>query len=143
MNLSLYGYLTIFAFVAELVFAAVAFVFVNRLLRRAPTPISEEIRSATTVLKKVRKGEPMSTDELDFANQLIADRRSWMAYSIPAGIFTIGCLYVFGSLQQLHGVAPSLRTYIGLLPMLGATNLTIQLLRIAKLKRHLRIAPRR
>jgi len=143
MNLSLYGYLTILAFVAELVFAAVAFAFVNRLLRRAPTPISEEIRSTTTVLKKVRKGEPMSTDEVDFATQLIADRTSIMAYSIPAAIFTIGCLYVFGSLQQLHGATPSLRTYIGVLPMLGATSLTIQLLRIAKLKRRLRSAPRR
>ena len=143
MNLSLYGYLTILAFVAELVFATVAFAFVNRLLRRAPTPISEEIRSTTTVLKKVRKGEPMSTDEVDFATQLIADRTSIMAYSIPAAIFTIGCLYVFGSLQQLHGATPSLRTYIGVLPMLGATSLTIQLLRIAKLKRRLRSAPRR
>ena len=143
MNLSLYGYLTILAFVAELVFAAVAFAFVNRLLRRAPTPISEEIRSATTVLRKLRTGEPMSTDELDFATQIIADRRSLMAYSIPAAIFTIGCLYVFGSLQQLHGATPSLRTYIGVLPMLGATNLTIQLLRIARLKGRLRIAERR
>jgi hypothetical protein len=58
-----------------------------------------------------------------------------MAYSIPAAIFTIGCLYVFGSLDQLHGATPSLRTYIGVLPMLGAINLTIQLLRIAALNR--------
>jgi hypothetical protein len=57
-----------------------------------------------------------------------------MAYSIPAAIFTIGCFYVFGSMEQLHGRTPSLRTYIGILPMLGATNLTIQLLRIATLK---------
>jgi hypothetical protein len=85
----------------------------------------------------VRKGESMSTDELAFATQVIADRRSLMAYSIPAAIFTIGCLYVFGSFDQLHGRAPSVRTYIGVLPMLGAINLTGQLHRIAALKKRL------
>lgn len=78
----------------------------------------------------------MSKDELDFAAQTIADRGSLMAYSIPAAIFTLGCFYVFGSLE-LHG-PHSLRIYIGLFPMLGATNLTIQLLRIATLKGRLR-----
>jgi hypothetical protein len=138
MDLSRWGYLAILAFVAALVFAAVASVFVNRLLRRAPTPVGEEIRSATTVLMKLRTGKPMTPDEVDFAAQLVADRRSPMAYSIPAGLFAIGCLYVFGSLQQLHGAAPSLRTFIGVLPMLGATNLTIQLLRISHLNGRLR-----
>ena len=61
-----------------------------------------------------------------------------MAYCIPAAIFTIGCFYVFGSLEQLHGAKPSLRTFIGVLPMLGATNLTVQLLRISSLKGRLR-----
>ena len=134
MNSGLYGILTMTSFMASLVFAAIAAVFVNRFLRRAPTRVSEEIRSATTVLAKVRHREPMTTDEVAFATQLIADRRSLTAYSIPAAIFTVGCLYVFGSLHQLHGAAPSLRTYIGVLPMLGAANLTIQLLRIARLK---------
>jgi len=133
--MGLFGYLAILAGVAELVFAAYVFTFVKRLLARAPTPISEEIHSAKKVLGKLRKGEPMSTDELDFARQTIADRRSLMAYSIPAAVFTIGCFYLFGSLE-LHGTT-SLRMYIGLFPMFGATNLTIQLLRIATLKRHL------
>jgi hypothetical protein len=135
---SVYGLLTVLSFVAELIFAAFAFVFVRRLLGRAPTPISEEIGSVKKVLTKVRKHEPMSKDELDFASQIIADRRSLMAYSIPAAIFTIGCCYVFGSFEQLHGGRPSLRTYIGILPMLGATNIAVQLLRIATLKRRLR-----
>jgi hypothetical protein len=138
MSSSLFGYLTALAFVAELVFAAFALAFVRRLLRRAPTPMSEEIGSVKRVLSKLRKREPMSKDELDFATQIIADRRSLRAYSIPAAIFTIGCLYVFGSVEQLHGRTPSLRTFIGLLPMLGATNLAIQLLRIAALKGRLR-----
>jgi hypothetical protein len=137
MNLSLFGCLTIVAFAAVLVFAALASAFVRRLLKRAPTPTSEEIGSVRTVLTKLRKGEPMSKDELDFATQIIADRRSLMAYSIPAAIFTIGCLYMFGSIERLHGATPSLRTYIGVLPMLGAINLTIQLLRIGALKRRL------
>jgi hypothetical protein len=137
MTSSLWGYLTTVAFVAELVFAALALVFVRRLLRHPPTPVSIEIRSVKTVLTKVRKGEPMTTDELDFATQTIADRGAILAYSVPAALFTVGCLYVFGSLQQLHGHAPSLRTYIGVLPMLWAANITIQLLRIATLKRRL------
>ena len=138
MSSSLVGYLTLLCLVAELVFAAFAFAFVRRLLKRAPTPMSEKVGSVKTVLDKLRKREPMSKDELDFARQIIADRRSLMAYSIPAAIFTVGCLYVFGSFEQLHGRTPSFRTFIGVLPMLGATNLAIQLLRIAALKRRLR-----
>jgi hypothetical protein len=139
--LSLFGYLAILAGVAELVFAAFVFAFVKRLLSRAPNPISEEIGSSKKVLGKLRKGEPMSKDELDFATQTIADRGCLMAYSIPAAIFTIGCFIVFANLE-LHG-AKSLRTYIGLFPMLGATNVTIQLLRIATLKERLRVDARR
>ena len=137
MTASLFGYLTVLAFGAELVFAAVAFAFVRRLLRRAPTPMSEQVGSVSMVLRKLRKGEPMSNDELAYARQVVADRRSVGAYSIPAAIFTVGCLYVFGSLEQLHGATPSLRTFIGVIPMLAATNLAVQLLRIAALKRRL------
>ena len=134
--MGLFGYLTTLAGVAELVFAAFVFIFVKRLLGRPLTPISEEIGSSKKVLSKLRKGEPMSKDELDFAAQTIADRGSLMAYSIPAAIFTIGCFYVFGNLE-LHG-ATSLRIYIGVGPMLGAVNVTIQLLRVATLKKRLR-----
>jgi hypothetical protein len=134
--LSLFGYLTVLAGVAELVFAVFVFIFVKRLLGRAPTPISEEIGSSKKVLDKLRKGEPMSKEELDFARQTIADRGSLMAYSLPAAIFTIGCFYVFGSLE-LHGTT-SLRTLIGLGPMFGSINITIRLLGVAALKRRLR-----
>lgn len=134
--MSLFGYLTTLAGVAELVFAGFVFIFVKRLLGREPSPISEEIGSSKKVLSKLRKGEPMSKDELDFAAQTIADRGSLMAYSIPAAIFTIGCFYVFGNLE-LHG-ATTLRIYIGLGPMLGAVNITIQLLRVTTLKKRLR-----
>jgi hypothetical protein len=63
-----------------------------------------------------------------------------LAYSVPATLITMGCLYVFGCLQQLHGATPSVRTFIGVLPMLGATNLTLQLLRVARLKGRLQEA---
>jgi hypothetical protein len=136
MQLSLFGYLAILAGVAELVFAACFFIFIRRLLGHAPTPLSEEIGGYRKVLLKLRKGEPMSKDELDFASQIIADRGSLLAYSIPAAIFTLGCFYVFGNLE-LHG-PKSLRPYIGLFPILGSINVTVQLHRIAALKRRLR-----
>ena len=136
MQLGLFGYLAILAGVAELVFAACFFIFIRRLLGHAPTPLSEEIGGFRKVLRKLRKGEPMSQDELDFASQIIADRGSLLAYSIPAAIFTLGCFYVFGNLE-LHG-PKSLRPYIGLFPILGSINVTVQLHRIAALKRRLR-----
>ena len=136
MQLGLFGYLAILAGVAELVFGVCFFAFVKRLLERAPTPLGEEIGGFRKVLRKLRKGEPMSKDELDFASQIIADRGSLLAYSIPAAIFTLGCFYVFGNLE-LHG-PKSLRPYIGLLPMLGSINVTAQLHRVAVLKKRLR-----
>ncbi|MBW0012301.1 hypothetical protein [Mycobacterium sp.] len=134
--MSLFGYLATAAGVAVLVSAAFALAFVNRLLRHAPTPISEEVDSFRKVLGKLRKGEPMSKDELDFARQIVADRGCLMAYSIPAAIFALGCFFVFGGLEA-HGVH-SLRPYIGVFPIFGSMNIAIRLLRIAALKKRLR-----
>jgi hypothetical protein len=136
LQLGVFGYLAILAGVAELVFAVGFFAFVKRLHGRESTPLSEEIGGFRKVLRKLRKGEPMSQDELDFASQIIADRGSLLAYSIPAAIFTLGCFYVFGNLE-LHG-PHSLRPYIGLFPMLGSINVTAQLHRVAVLKKRLR-----
>jgi hypothetical protein len=137
MDLGLFGYLTVLALVLALVFAAFASVFVKRLGDRAPTPISEEIGSAKAVVRKVRKREPMSKDELDFAKQILADRGSLMTLCIPGALFMVGCFYVFGSLYHLHGATPSERTFLGVFPMLAATNFTTQILRSARLKRRL------
>jgi hypothetical protein len=134
MNLSQFGYLTILAFVLLLVFAACAFVFVKRLAARTPAPISAEVGSYKAVVDKLRKREPMSKDEVDYAAQIIADRRSLLVYSIPAALFSIGCFYVFGSLEQLHGATPSERTFLGVIPVLTSANLAIRLLRVARLK---------
>lgn len=141
MTASLWGLLTLISYIAIFVFAAGAFVLVQRLLRRPATPLSEEVGSATAVLRKVRKKEPMTADELAYAEQIIADRRSPLAFCIPAAIIAVGCIYVFGSLEQLHGREPSIRTFIGVIPMLAGTNLTMQLLRVAALKRRLPAGP--
>jgi hypothetical protein len=133
--LGLFGYLAVLAGVAELVFAAFVFAFIKRLLGRRSTPTSEEVGGTRRALKKLRKGEPMSRDELDCASQTIADRGSLMAFSIPAAVFTIGCFIVFSTIE-LHSIR-SLRIYIGLFPMLGAINLTVQLFRVAVLKKRL------
>ena len=138
MNLVLFGYLTIVALVLALVFAAFAAVHVKRLGDRRPMPISEEIGSAKAVLNKVRKREPMSKEELDYARQIVADRSSPMSFCIPATLFMLGNFYVFGSLYYLHGATPSERTFLGVIPMLTSTNLAVRLLRSARLKGRLR-----
>ncbi|MBS4729608.1 hypothetical protein MSM1_15065 [Mycobacterium sp. SM1] len=134
MNSDLWGYLTVLSLVAVLVLAAFATVFVRRLCERAPLPISEGIGSAKAVIRKVRKNEHMSKEEVDYAKQIIADRSSLMAYCIPGALFMVGCFYVFGSLYHLHGATPSERTFLGVFPMLASINFTIQLLRSTRLK---------
>lgn len=137
--MSLFGYLALVAGVAVFVFGAFAYIFVNRLQGHAATPISEENGSFRKVLGRLRKDEPMAQDEIEFAAQTIADRGSLLAYSLPAAVFSLGCVFLFGGLE-VHGVS-SLRPYIGLFPMLGAVNMTIQLCRIAALKERLRSCP--
>jgi len=141
VNSGLFGFLTILSLILALVSAAIAAVFVKRLQDRAPTSISEEIGSAKAVIKKLRKREPMSNEELGYARQIVADRSSLMAFCIPGALFMVGCFYVFGSLYHLHGATPSERTFLGVFPMLAATNFTMQLLRSARLKRRLRKMP--
>ncbi|MGE2817266.1 hypothetical protein ACQI5H_19280 [Mycobacterium heidelbergense] len=140
MGEALWGFLTVLALMLALVFAAVAFVFTMQLRNRTPTAIDEEIGSARAVTQKVRKREPLSRDELDYAQQIIAARSSLMALSIPGALFMLGCFYVFGSLYHLHGATPSERTFLGVFPMLAGMNLTVQILRSARLKRRLRKA---
>jgi Flp pilus assembly protein TadB len=133
----LFGLLTIVALMLAFMFAAVAAVHVKRLQDRPPSPVGEEIGSAKAVTRKVRKREPMSADEFDYAKQLLAARSSLLTLSIPGALFSLGCFYVFGSLYHLHGATPSERTFLGVFPMLAAINLTTQVLRSARLKRRL------
>ncbi len=136
-NWRLFGDLAAVAFAAMLCFATGAFCYVRRLQDRTPPPISEGIGARKAVLVKVRKREPLSSQELEFAGRVIADQRTPLAFCIPAAIFSLGCFYVLGSLEQLHGATPSERTFLGVIPMLGSFNVTAQLVRVVKLKKRL------
>ena len=136
MDLGLWGYLTILAGVAELVFVACVFVYLSRLENRLPAPLGEQVGAHKAVLAKLRKRESMSRDEVDYANELISDARSPLAYAMPAALFTLGFFYVVGCLYELHvyGGNPSFRTFIGGIPMLTSMNIVAQLRRVARLK---------
>jgi hypothetical protein len=140
VDTALYGLLTVIFLGLALVLAVIASVHVQRLARRPTLPISEEVGSARVVVRKLRKREPMSPEELDYAKQVVTDRSSVMTFCIPAMIFCLGCFYVFGSLQHLHGATPSERTFIGVIPMLTSTNLALRLVSSHRLKRRLRQA---
>jgi hypothetical protein len=140
VEFGLWAWLTIIAFCLVLVSATIASFYVRRLLNRTPLPISEEIDSAFAIVKKVRKGQPLSADELVYAQQIVADRSSLMAFCIPGTLFMLGCFYVLGSLYHLHGATPSERTFLGVIPMLTSTNLALRLVSSARLKRRLQQA---
>lgn len=141
MTEGVFGLLTVISLGLALVLAAVGAVYVRRMERRTTSPLSEEIGSAKTVVRKLRKREPMSVEELDYARQIVADRGSFMALCIPGALFMLGCFYVFGSLYHLHGATPSERTFLGLIPMFTSTNLALRLRSSARLKRRLHSAP--
>ncbi|BBY85664.1 hypothetical protein [Mycolicibacterium tokaiense] len=139
MTLGIWGDLTVLAAVLEIVFASCVFVYVSRLERRRSHPLGDQVGAHKAVLAKVRKGAPMTPEEVDYAAELVADARSPLAYAIPAALFTIGFFYVVGCLFMLHvhGGDPSFRTFIGGIPMLTSMNMAAQLRRVAGLKRKL------
>ena len=140
MNLGPWGDLTILAAVLEIVFATCVFVFIGRLENRTPARLGEKVGAHKAVLAKLRKREPMSQAEFDYAAELVSDARSPLAYAIPAALFTMGFFYVVGCLYVLHvqGGDPSFRTFIGGIPMLTSINMAAQLRRVARLKGRLR-----
>jgi hypothetical protein len=140
VDIGLWGYLTILAAVMALFFAACVFVFVRRMEDRKPAPLGEVVGAHKAILAKLRKREPMSQEEVDYAAELISDARSPLAYAIPAVLFTMGFFYVVGCLFMLHeyGGNPSFRTFIGGIPMLTSMNIVAQLRRVARLKGSLR-----
>ncbi|AQT82296.1 hypothetical protein B1R94_28210 [Mycolicibacterium litorale] len=143
MNLGPWGDLTILAAVMEVVFATCVVVYISRLERRTPHPLGEKVGAHKAVLAKIRKREPMSREEVDYASELIADARSPLAYAIPAALFTMGLFYVVGCLFMLHldGGRPSFRTFIGGIPMLTSMNMAAQLRRVAGLRGKLHSVP--
>lgn len=140
MNLGVWGDLAVLATAAEIVFATCVFVYITRLERRTPHPLGDEVGAHKRVLAKVRKREPLTRDEADYAAELVADARSPLAYAIPAALFTLGFFYVVGCLFVLHldGGHPSFRTFIGGIPMLTSMNMAVQLRKVAHLRGKLR-----
>lgn len=140
MNLGPWGDLTVFAAVIEVVFATCVFVYITRMEKRTSHPLGEVVGAHKAVLAKVRKREPLSRDEVDYATELVRDARSPLAYAMPAALFTIGFFYVVGCLYMLHrdGGDPSFRTFVGGVPMLTSLNMANQLRRVAQLKGRLR-----
>jgi hypothetical protein len=139
----IWGDFAIFAALMEAVFATCVFVYISRLERRGAHPMGEVVGAHKAVLAKIRKREPITQDERDYAEELIADARSPLAYAIPAALFTIGFFYVVGCMYMLHrdGGNPSFRTFVGGIPMLTSLNIANQLRRVAALKPKLRNVP--
>lgn len=127
----------------EIVFVTCVFVYIGRMERRTSHPLGEVVGAHKAVLAKLRKREPMSQEEVDYATELVDDARSPLAYAIPAGLFTIGFFYVVGCLFMLHldGGNPSFRTFVGGIPMLTSLNIANQLRRVAHLKGRLDDVP--
>ena len=142
MNLGPWGDLTVLAALMESFFAACVFVYVTRLENRTPALLGEKVGAHKAVLAKLRKREPLSRDEVDYATELVSDARSPLAYAIPAALFTMGFFYVVGCLYMLHrdGGNPSFRTFIGGIPMLTSMNIAAQLRRVAGLEGRLQNA---
>jgi hypothetical protein len=137
-GLSLWGLLAIVALAVEAVLASLAFTYTRRLRRVWAVPMTEEVNGYQKALRKLRKDEPMTDDELGLAERIIDIRRHPMAYSIPAAFMTAGIFYILGSLEFLHGATPSERTFLGVIPMFTSTNLIIQMRRTARLKKRLK-----
>lgn len=136
----LFGDLADIAFLALLFFAVLIFFYIPRLRKRIDSPVAEQLRAKPVVLAKVRKREPLTPDELDYATQLIKGMSTPWAFAIPGAVFSLGCFYALGSLEQLHGSTPSERTFLGVIAMFSALNITGQLFRVIKLNRRLKEA---
>lgn len=135
---SLFGILAIVSFVLIWVFASIAFVFTRQMLGRRHVRSDLGIGELAAALRKVRNRDPLTGEQLDLAREVLSDRGSLMALAVPATLFCLGCFYVFGSLEQLHGHTPTERTFLGVIPMITSTNMAVQVLRSARLKRRLR-----
>ncbi|MCV7217967.1 hypothetical protein H7J51_22095 [Mycobacterium crocinum] len=136
-GLGLWGLLMFVALGFEVVFASLAFVYTRRLLALRTLPLGDDLNGYQKALRKLRRCEPMSRDEWNLAERIIDIRRSPIAYSVPAAFMTMGIFYIFGSLEYLHGHTPSERTFLGVIPMFTSTNLIIQMLKTARLKKRL------
>ncbi|MGB8404597.1 MAG: hypothetical protein WCE30_11110 [Mycobacterium sp.] len=133
----LFGKLADLALVSLLLAATIMFFYIQRLRKQPQLPMAEGVRAKQTVLTKVRKRQPMTHEELEYATQVVDNQRTLVTFAIPLGIFSLGCFYVLGSLEQLHGATPSERTFLGIIAMFSSINVTAQIFRVIKLKKRL------
>jgi hypothetical protein len=134
MNWGLWNYLTAISFALEVVLATCATIYVGRVLRRTPVPLTNEVNAVPTILGKLRKKVPLEDYEKPLATQVVDARRPLMAFSLPAAFMTVGAFYIFGSLEALHGAQPSERTFLGFIPIITSTNLTMRMFLSGRLK---------
>lgn len=139
MVLGLWGGLTILAAVMEAFFATCVFAYIRRMENRRSHPLGDVVGAHKAVLAKIRKRQPLSRDEFDYATELVNDARSPLALAIPGALFSIGFFYVVGCLfvLSLDGGHPSFRTFIGGIPMLTSMNIAAQLRRVARMRKPL------
>lgn len=139
MTIGIWGFLAALAAITGLAFAACVFVFIRRLENRTPAALGEQVGAHKAILAKLRKREPMSPAEVEYATELVDDARSPLALAIPATLFCTGFFYVVGCLFMLHldGGDPSFRTFVGGIPMLTSMNIAVQLRKVARLRKKL------
>jgi hypothetical protein len=137
-GLGLWGLLMFIALGCCLTFAAIAFAYTRRLLRLGAIPGTDDLNGYQKALRKLRKDEPMTQDEINLTERILDVRRSPMAFAVPLAFMFVGIFYVFGSLEYLHGHTPSERTFLGFIPMFTSTNLIIQIAKSRGLYRKLK-----
>ncbi|GAS93898.1 uncharacterized protein RMCC_0864 [Mycolicibacterium canariasense] len=132
--MNLWGDLTILDGLLALGLVGCVYVYVRRLENRTPAALGEQVGAHKAILAKLRRREPMTPAEFEYATELVEDARSPLAYAIPAVLFSCGFFYVVGCLYELHvhGGNPSFRTFIGGIPMLSSMNIVGQLRRVAR-----------
>src|ERR1700749_1369742 len=87
LGFGLWGSLTVLAAIAEAVFATCVFIYIRGLENRTPAALGERVGAHKAILAKVRKGEPMSQEEMDYATELVRDARNPLAFAIPGALF--------------------------------------------------------
>lgn len=132
--MNLWGDLTILDGLLALSLVGCVYVYIRRLENRTPAALGEQVGAHKAILAKLRRREPMTPAEFEYATELVEDARSPLAYAIPAVLFSCGFFYVVGCLYELHvhGGNPSFRTFIGGIPMLSSMNIFGQLRRVAR-----------
>lgn len=137
MNYEFWAVPTGIALVLLLIGAGVAHVHVEKMRKREYNEKDEEVGAIFGIMEKMRKGQALTHEEVELADHVIHHRNRIPAFALPGTLFCLGSFYVLGSLFELHGRHASERTFLGGIAMFSAVNITIRLIRGAKLKHRL------